>query len=259
MTVAVQPVVGLFVGAAPRLRTRKGFAEPQASHLSRTRQPPQPYVHHASVVVGHSPATLLLVLISGADNRDSEWQSVSLLPADKHTDESESAEALASLEHHLRWRQTSLLVPRQPRASSSACSCIHNPFWVSYTSFALLDRALGSANRARHRDSDCSNRWPGVLHSKSRSNSDEFIQNSGELSVQRSPLRKEFTRGPQPEICPYTIVKNSERQLVYIFHTHVGVKIVGRPDLADWKTKICLIIVPKQVEEKVSGSCSLPL
>jgi len=52
MTVAVQPVVGLFVGAAPRLRTRKGFAEPQASHLSRTRQP-QPYVHHASVVVGH--------------------------------------------------------------------------------------------------------------------------------------------------------------------------------------------------------------
>jgi hypothetical protein len=27
---------------------------------------------------------------------------------------------------------------------------------------------------------------------------------------------------------------------------------VGRPDLADWKTKICLIIVPKQVEEKVS-------
>ena len=28
---------------------------------------------------------------------------------------------------------------------------------------------------------------------------------------------------------------------------------MGRPDLADWKTKICLIIVPKQVEEKVSG------
>ena len=27
---------------------------------------------------------------------------------------------------------------------------------------------------------------------------------------------------------------------------------MGRPDLADWKTKICLIIVPKQVEEKVS-------
>jgi hypothetical protein len=27
---------------------------------------------------------------------------------------------------------------------------------------------------------------------------------------------------------------------------------VGRPDLADWKTKICLIIVPKQVEEKAS-------
>ena len=47
------------------------------------------------------------------------------------------------------------------------------------------------------------------------------------------------------------------RQLVYIFHTHVGVKIVGRPDLADWKTKICLIIVPKQVEEKVSENSGI--
>ena len=28
---------------------------------------------------------------------------------------------------------------------------------------------------------------------------------------------------------------------------------MGRPDLADWKTKICLILVLKQVEEKVSG------
>ena len=33
---------------------------------------------------------------------------------------------------------------------------------------------------------------------------------------------------------------------------------MGRPDLADWKTKICLIIVPKQVEEKVSPRSCFP-
>ena len=42
----------------------------------------------------------------------------------------------------------------------------------------------------------------------------------------------------------------------YIYNIYLtliaGVKIVGRPDLADWKTKSCLIIVLKQVEEKVS-------
>ena len=50
----------------------------------------------------------------------------------------------------------------------------------------------------------------------------------------------------------YTIVKNSESHWYIYFTLTVGVKIVGRPDLADWKTKICLIIVFKQVEEKVS-------
>ena len=60
--------------------------------------------------------------------------------------------------------------------------------------------------------------------------------------------------GEIQKIVQYTIVKNSESQvLVYIYFTLiVGVKIVGRPDLADWKTKICLIIVLKQVEEKAS-------
>ena len=58
---------------------------------------------------------------------------------------------------------------------------------------------------------------------------------------------------PQPEICPIHNRQELKRPLVYIFHIHVVVKIVGRPDLADWKTKICLIIVLKQVEEKVSA------
>ena len=52
----------------------------------------------------------------------------------------------------------------------------------------------------------------------------------------------------------YTIVKNSESHWYIYFTLTVRVKIVGRPDLADWKTKICLIIVLKQVEEKVSRS-----
>ena len=47
----------------------------------------------------------------------------------------------------------------------------------------------------------------------------------------------------------YTI---TQRATSIYFALIVGVKIVGRPDLADWKTKICLIIVPKHVEEKVS-------
>ena len=131
-----------------------------------------------------------MVLISGADNRDSEWQSVSLLPADKHTDESESAEALASLEHHLRWRETSLLVPRQPRASSSACSCIHNPFWVSY-----IVCTAGSHPWECQRGQTLRQRlFKSLAVSSPAIASDEFIQNSGELSDQRSPLRKEFTR-----------------------------------------------------------------
>ena len=51
----------------------------------------------------------------------------------------------------------------------------------------------------------------------------------------------------------YTIVKNSESHWYIYFTLIVGVTIVGRPDLAHWKTKICLIVVLKQVEEKVSG------
>ena len=51
----------------------------------------------------------------------------------------------------------------------------------------------------------------------------------------------------------YTIVNNSESRWYIYITLIVGVKIVGRPDLAKWKTKICLIIVPQQVEEKVSG------
>ena len=51
----------------------------------------------------------------------------------------------------------------------------------------------------------------------------------------------------------YTIVQSHW----YIYFTLiVGVKIVGRPNLADWKTKTCLIIVLKQVEEKISKSAT---
>ena len=48
------------------------------------------------------------------------------------------------------------------------------------------------------------------------------------------------------KICLIIVLKQVEEK-VSIFHTHVGVKIVGRPDLADWKTKICLIIVEEKV------------
>ena len=54
------------------------------------------------------------------------------------------------------------------------------------------------------------------------------------------------------KLVQYTIVKNSESHWYIYFTLNVGVKIVGRPDLADWKTKICLIVVSKEVEEKVS-------
>ena len=53
----------------------------------------------------------------------------------------------------------------------------------------------------------------------------------------------------------YTIVKNSESHWYIYFALTVGVKIVGQPDLADWKTKICSITVPKQVEGKVRTIC----
>ena len=70
-----------------------------------------------------------------------------------------------------------------------------------------------------------------------------------------SGFPKELPKAASGEIqkfVQYTIVKNSESHWYIYFTLIVGVKIVGRPDLADWKTKICLIVVPKQVEEKVS-------
>ena len=60
-------------------------------------------------------------------------------------------------------------------------------------------------------------------------------------------LSKEAMHG-DPEICPI----HHRQEFWYIYFTLiVRVKVVGRPDLADWKTKICLIIVLKQVEEEV--------
>ena len=50
----------------------------------------------------------------------------------------------------------------------------------------------------------------------------------------------------------YTVIKNLESHWYIYFKLILRVKIVGRSDLADWKTKICLIIVPEQVAEKVS-------
>ena len=64
-------------------------------------------------------------------------------------------------------------------------------------------------------------------------------------------LPKEAMHGNQ-KIVQYTIVKNSKSHWYMYITLIVGVKIVGRPHLTDWKTKSCLIIVLKQVEEKVS-------
>ena len=47
-----------------------------------------------------------------------------------------------------------------------------------------------------------------------------------------------------------TIAKYSESHWYIHFTLIVGVKIVDWSDLADWKHKICLIIVLKQVEER---------